>query len=513
MGNLAKLLAIATLIAAMFMLSSQQKTALETGQNQSEDQQALLARQTAGSGLRMALSKAKQDFDGWRVGYDQAALDGGNFDVAVQGPAAGPIRVVAMGSFGKAQHQVQATLARLAPTPAAVLIDADTVEATLSNDFLISGRDTRPGSAARVRRVEGKGHGRYANGVWTRSSEGHSAFVGAAYGDKAVRVRGTFEQSDIVQGVPEDIDAFSVPLGLLYGEAVSRADETFPDGTVFDNVTFGAPGYPQLIVVEGSAVATGTTRGYGLLIVKGSFYMHDDFEWEGIVLAHRQEGDMDVTLTGHARIYGALIGRHGFITGSGDGGDSGDEGGDGGDGCHDDGDDDGDDDDDGGDDDDDGSAGCGSSGGDDDDDDGDGDDDDGDADDDDGDGDDDDGDADDDDDDGDTDDDGDADDDDDGGAGCGSSDDDDDDGDGDDDDSDGDDDDDEGSAGDCGEGGDDDDDEGTETVGSAGKLRFAMRNNAAVYYSTEAIGKLATRLPVVKNASWIVKFDQVGEDL
>ena len=40
-----------------------------------------------------------------------------------------------------------------------------------------------------------------------------------------------------------------------------------------------------------------------------------------------------------------------------------------------------------------------------------------------------------------------------------------------------------------------------------------MRDNAAIYYSTEALGKLAARLPIVKNASWIVKFDQVGEDL
>ena len=53
----------------------------------------------------------------------------------------------------------------------------------------------------------------------------------------------------------------------------------------------------------------------------------------------------------------------------------------------------------------------------------------------------------------------------------------------------------------------------TETAGSNGKLRFTMRNNSKIYFSTEAIGKLAARLNVVKDASWIVKFDQMGEDL
>ncbi|MFQ5571665.1 MAG: hypothetical protein ACE5G0_18445, partial [Rhodothermales bacterium] len=50
-------------------------------------------------------------------------------------------------------------------------------------------------------------------------------------------------------------------------------------------------------------------------------------------------------------------------------------------------------------------------------------------------------------------------------------------------------------------------------VAPAGRLRFTMQNNAKIFYSSEAIGKLAARLPAVKQASWIVQFDQSGKNL
>ena len=478
MGYLTKGLAIAALIGAVFMLQGQQKTATETSQQQSESQRMLLARETAASGLRMAASNAWRDFDEWRTGYDRVTLDGGSFDVNLQGTAAGPIQVVATGSFGGAQHQVQATLARLAPARAALVIDADTVEAEFpGNDFVISGRDTRPGSAARVRRVEGKGHGGHVNGVWMRGLGARSAFQAAASGDLAQRIRGQAGESDVAQGSGEDMEGFPVHLGQLFLDALVHSDETHAGG-VFNNRSFGSAGDPQIIVINGPAAFLGTTRGYGLLVVQGSIAMHDDFEWEGVILVRQEEGDMEVSLTGNASIYGALVARHGSTSGS-------DEE----DGAHSSG----------------GDEDCGDDYGM-----GDGDDDDGD---DDSDGDDDDA--------GDGDDDSDGDDDDDGGStgDCvegGDSDDDDDGGDGDDDDSDGDDDDDGGSAGDCvesNESGESGEDGEGGAVGGSGSLQFTMRDNAAIYYSTEAIGKLAARLPLVKDASWIVKFDQIGEDL
>ncbi len=467
MGKVALLFVAGVFAAAAFMMNSQKATSVKAKNKQSAYQEAILAHQTAESGLQMAMSKAKRDFDAWRTGYDDTGFDGGNFDVAVEGTAAGPIQLTATGTFDGAQHQIRAKLARLAPSPAALLIDADTVEATLSNDYIISGRDTRPGSGVQSVR-EGNGSGDYTNGVWTRGTEGHSAFLGAAYHADPARVRGTGGETDIIQGSADDIDLFPIPLGLLYGEAITRADYAFSDGTVFYNDTFGAPGDPKIVVVDGSAVSLGTTRGYGLLIVKGSFFMHDDFEWEGLVLAHRQEGDMDVTMTGNASIYGALIGRHGYITGS-DEGEEEEEGGEGGCNCeeesgtpppsgpptgshpdpdknnkvlichvppgnpenahtisisvnalhthlthHDDYD-----------------GPCLEDTG-----------------------------------------------------GGGSE-----------------------------EGGTCTESENTETGGSAGRLRFNMRNDTGIFYSTEAIGKLAARLPVVKQASWIIKFDQIGEDL
>ena len=315
MGYLAKILVVATLFSAAFMLQSQQEAAMETSQRQSEDQEVLLARQTAESGLRMAASKAQRDFDAWRTGYDQAALDGGNFDVDVQGTAAGPIQVVATGSFGGAQHQVQATLARLAPSPAALVIDADTVEAEFTgSDFVISGRDTRPGSATRARRAEGKGRSDHVNGVWTRGIVARSAFLAAA-GNEAARVRGQANESDVAQGSGEDMEYFPVHLGQLFLDALTNSDETYAGG-VFNDQSFGSAGAPQIIVISGPSVFLGTTRGYGLLVVQGGIEMQDDFEWEGLVLARQEDDDMDVLLSDNARIYGALVARHGSTSGS-----------------------------------------------------------------------------------------------------------------------------------------------------------------------------------------------------
>jgi len=474
MGYLAKILVVATLFAAAFTMRGQQEAAMEMNQRQNEDQETLLARRTAESGLRMAASKAQRDFDAWRTGYDQAALDGGNFDVDVQGTAAGPIHVIATGSFGGAQHQVEVTLARLAPSPAALLIDADTVEVEFTgSDFVISGRDTRPGSAVRARRAEGKGHSDHVNGVWTRGIAARSAFLAAA-GNEAARVRGQASESDVAQGSGEDMEYFPVHLGQLFLDALANSDEMYAGG-VFNNQTFGSAGNPQIIVINGPSVFLGTTRGYGLLVVQGGIAMHDDFEWEGLVLARQEDNDMDVLLADNARIYGALVARHGSTSGSGGEGGGEEEGGEeeggeeeecsylnGGSGppagdhvdpshsnkrliCHippgnpenahtisisvnavqthfdhhDDYD---------------GECSCEFESGE-------------------------------------------------GGE----------------------------EGGEGGEGGEEGGEGGA--VGGSGTLRFVMRDNAAIYYSTEALGKLAARLPIVKNASWIVKFDQIGEDL
>ena len=55
-----------------------------------------------------------------------AEFEGGQFDVELDGAAAGPVLVSATGNFGGAAHVAEATVARLAPTPAAIIVDANT---------------------------------------------------------------------------------------------------------------------------------------------------------------------------------------------------------------------------------------------------------------------------------------------------------------------------------------------------------------------------------------------------
>ena len=70
------------------------------------------------------------------------------------------------------------------------------------------------------------------------------------------------------------------------------------------------------------------------------------------------------------------------------------------------------------------------------------------------------------------------------------------------------DDDDGGDTDDAGESDDGDDGEGAEVP--RGALHFTMQNQAQIYYSTETIGKLASRLSALKSSSWIVAHDQWG---
>ncbi|MEM6782798.1 MAG: hypothetical protein AAF624_03580 [Bacteroidota bacterium] len=44
-------------------------------------------------------------------------------------------------------------------------------------------------------------------------------------------------------------------------------------------------------------------------------------------------------------------------------------------------------------------------------------------------------------------------------------------------------------------------------------LRYTQRDNAAVYYSTEALGQLAALLPGVREGAWVVEYDAFGMDV
>ncbi|MEM8601985.1 MAG: hypothetical protein AAGF99_18870, partial [Bacteroidota bacterium] len=63
------------------------------------------------------------------------------------------------------------------------------------------------------------------------------------------------------------------------------------------------------------------------------------------------------------------------------------------------------------------------------------------------------------------------------------------------------------------EGGRAGDDDGAPPSTRGEPLRYTQRDEAAVYYSTEALGQLATILPSVRQSAWIVEYDAFGMDV
>lgn len=299
MGKASMLSVIAVLIGTSIITFGFQRTSLETGEVQGDYQEELLARRMAQSGLDMALSKTHRDFDNWRSGYDTTSYKSGTFAVNASGPTTGPVVLTAEGAYGDATYRIETNIGRLAPSPAAVLLNADTALVTLGgSDWVITGRDT-PASG-----TEGWGRGSFVNGVWAKTDGIQTAFEDASSGTEASNIRGELPEHDIIS------DDLSTDLEAFYSEAYNLATTVYnSDQTFFGSTTIGSPSAPEIVLVKGDATFSGDVKGYGMLLVEGDLQASDNAEWHGLIFA-KGTGEMSVSFAGNAKVYGAAYVTH-----------------------------------------------------------------------------------------------------------------------------------------------------------------------------------------------------------
>lgn len=299
MGKASMLSVIAVLIGTSVITFGFQRTSVETGAVQGDYQEEMVARRMAESGLHMALSKAQRDFDSWRSGYGTISYKSGTFAVSASGPATGPIVLTADGSYGDANYRIASNLGRLAPSPAAVLLNADTALVSLTgSNWLITGQDTPTNG------TEGWGRGSFVNGIWAKTDGIQTALENASTGTETDNIRGELPEHDIIS------DGLSTDLEGFYSEAYNLASVVHNTNQTFSgNTTIGSPSAPVIMLVKGNATFTGDAKGYGMLLVEGDLQASDNAEWHGIVFA-KGAGAMTVSFAGNAKVYGATYVTH-----------------------------------------------------------------------------------------------------------------------------------------------------------------------------------------------------------
>ncbi|GAB5519817.1 MAG: hypothetical protein RhofKO_20680 [Rhodothermales bacterium] len=298
-------MAVALLVLTTTYFSvSVQTTSKEAEDAQTQYAEEVIASRISESALNIAISKAERDFSSWRAGYGDTQFNDGAFNVQVTGPATGPIQIVSDGAFERGEFRVSKTLMRLAKTPAAVMLNADSAVVTLQGtNWRISGRDTPAAWRAQTMQ-EGHGRGNVANAFWAKSDKVRQAMYDVAGPQRMDLIRGQVDQNDMVGG------DLTLDPSTLWDEAEARASVVYDAAQTFSPGTqIGSLYDPKVTHVKGDATFEGASGGHGVLLVEGNLVADDDFEWHGLVLA-RGEGTMKVALNNKARVYGALLVDH-----------------------------------------------------------------------------------------------------------------------------------------------------------------------------------------------------------
>lgn len=285
------------------------------------DQRFVLAQQGAAGGMASALSRVTREFEGWRSGYPSTTTGDLSFEVTAEGPAMGPVRLNAIGTYGDARHRVETIVSRLTDGPGALVIDADTASVAFSGtNWLVSGTDAAARTWLRTEPPdEGTGHGSTVRAIRTRT-EGLATTLRDAVGGGGNRVRGIGSSHDIETATSPELTALADEVGTI-----AQSLHTLSEPHVFSNyvsasgTTLGSPTSPTAVHVRGDFTAlTGSFVGHGALLVEGDFRVGADFEWNGVIIV-RGKNDTDVRMSGQASIYGGLYVLHeaGYSLGDG----------------------------------------------------------------------------------------------------------------------------------------------------------------------------------------------------
>jgi len=96
-------------------------------------------------------------------------------------------------------------------------------------------------------------------------------------------------------------------------EYLNNYDYRYTGGVITDNLTWGAPDDPKIVVCYTPDTTTsvkfaGNCEGWGILVVHGDLNLAGSFKWHGLVIAYGDQSQIRVSASvGTPEIYGGLI--------------------------------------------------------------------------------------------------------------------------------------------------------------------------------------------------------------
>lgn len=188
------------------------------------------------------------------------------------------------------------------PFNAAIIIETDIIVPAFKNGgtYGVTGRDTRPPSGTRAPNAAFDRHGLQTNLGSVAAKVAAQMIATSAGLDKVTGKGGT---GDIVAGnVRVSMQDIFDEARALPSRIVLTSDKLGP------TIALGTPSNPVVVYRKGDLDINGSGAGYGILVVEnGTLKFGSSFTWEGLVLVKQETADMGVELSGNSSIYGALV--------------------------------------------------------------------------------------------------------------------------------------------------------------------------------------------------------------
>lgn len=293
MGKGVLIIVMATTMAAGVMYMSQSEQMLSQTSKEGDYKDEILARETAVSAYNLIVGKVKRDFDGYRSSYTDLDYGKAKYDISATSAEDGTVTVVATGKYGYHEYEITGSVSKGGGSVLdAVTISSPVSKITLSDNYVISGKDTRADGSA--------GSGSDVHGILTNVAATYTALLAERDSDQVIGMSGT---TDIVQRQPR------TDLGTLRSSILNYSGpdkESFSGDQRWDaGDAIGGSGLPKVVLVEGDVELKSSFSGYGVLFVSGTLKMKDDAFWNGIVYVIGSKSRVE--LKDDARVSGALV--------------------------------------------------------------------------------------------------------------------------------------------------------------------------------------------------------------
>ncbi len=309
MGRFLLLLIVATSIGGTLIASNTQSNRARTAEARVETEEQVLARIAAETGFNIMGGLVTRHFAERAPVADVQVDEGrfGSYNAVVTESGRGPLSISIEGRYANTSHRILAENFPLTQLAAPLFVAGDSIKIELyGDDIEIRGNDHRQPGAVGHENYLVSGSGSPTSGMSLGDSTLLASVLDQLTDDQLERISGLADAADV------SVERFDNLLESLYAEALA-VGTVYLEGRTYSSETIGAPGDPAIIVHYGDVVLSGSTRGYGLLVVHGRLLMRNTSRWEGVVMVideSETDGEiqlLQVELKDDAVIVGSLV--------------------------------------------------------------------------------------------------------------------------------------------------------------------------------------------------------------